>query len=99
MAKHRDYVLAGDIGGTNARLRLYDVSGRNVLHRAVKRSGDAGSLEAILAAPEAPREPMALQVGGHELVVRVPDSRDQGAITFSPGATVIFIFALNWSAP
>ncbi|WP_437338758.1 hypothetical protein WME98_45240 [Sorangium sp. So ce296] len=39
-------------------------------------------IDAILAAPEAPREPVALTVLDHELVVRVPDSRDQAALTW-----------------
>jgi len=40
-------VLAGDIGGTNARLRLYDSSGKKTLHEAVLPSGGP-SLEALV---------------------------------------------------
>lgn len=38
-------------------------------------------LTAILEAPTASAEPWTLVVDGHELTVRVPDSRDQAAIT------------------
>lgn len=43
-----DTVLAGDIGGTNARLRLYARSGKKILHEAVLPSGAASSLVALL---------------------------------------------------
>lgn len=39
-------------------------------------------IEAILAAPEAPREPVTLTASGYEIVARVPDSRDQAALTW-----------------
>lgn len=38
-------------------------------------------LREILDAPPAPTEPFAITVRDHELLVRVPDSRDQAAIT------------------
>jgi glucokinase len=43
-----DTVLAGDIGGTNARLRLYDRSGKKTLHEAVLPSAAASSLADLL---------------------------------------------------
>lgn len=43
-------------------------------------------VEAILAAPQAPREPAALTIDGYELIARVPDSRDQAALTWCPDA-------------
>jgi glucokinase len=45
----RDLVLAGDIGGTHARLRLYDRS-HDIVHEAVFSSRKATSLRAIVAA-------------------------------------------------
>jgi glucokinase len=45
----RELLLAGDIGGTNARLRLYDRSQR-VVHEAVFPSRQAASLAAIVRA-------------------------------------------------
>jgi glucokinase len=42
------HVLAGDIGGTNARLRLYDRTGAKVRHEAVLPSAGAPSLAAIV---------------------------------------------------
>ena len=44
-----DLVLAGDIGGTNARLRLYDRTGETVLHEATLPSGRYPSLTAVIA--------------------------------------------------
>jgi glucokinase len=44
-----EWVLAGDIGGTNARLRLYDARGLKVVHEAVVPSAGEPSLEAIVA--------------------------------------------------
>jgi glucokinase len=41
-------ILAGDVGGTNARLRLYDAQARRVLAQATLSSIGAESLEAIL---------------------------------------------------
>jgi glucokinase len=41
-------VLAGDIGGTNARLRLYDSTGEKVEHEAVLASAGAPSLAAVV---------------------------------------------------
>jgi glucokinase len=41
-------VLAGDVGGTNARLRLYERSGKRIVDEAVLPSGAANSLAAIL---------------------------------------------------
>jgi glucokinase len=41
-------VLAGDIGGTNARLRLYERSGKRILHEAVLPSASSRSLSALL---------------------------------------------------
>jgi glucokinase len=52
-----DMVLAGDIGGTNARLRLYDRGGKKILHEAVLPSKAAPSLAALL------REYLATQKG------------------------------------
>jgi glucokinase len=46
--RSRQMVLAGDIGGTNARLRLYDRSGRRILDEAVLPSHAADSLSALL---------------------------------------------------
>jgi glucokinase len=43
-----EMILAGDIGGTNARLRLYDRAGKRILHEAVLPSASARSLIAIL---------------------------------------------------
>lgn len=43
-----DVLLAGDIGGTNARLRLYDVAGRVILDEATLPSTKAKSLEELL---------------------------------------------------
>jgi len=43
-----EHVLAGDIGGTNARLRLYDRTGAKVRHEAVLPSAGAPSLAAIV---------------------------------------------------
>src|SRR5450432_1243030 len=43
-----EQVLAGDIGGTNARLRLYDRTGEKVRHEAVLPSVGAPSLAAIV---------------------------------------------------
>lgn len=47
--RSRDVLLAGDIGGTNARLRLYDVLGAEILDEATLPSAKAESLEALLA--------------------------------------------------
>lgn len=44
----RDVLLAGDIGGTNARLRLYDVAGRVILDETTLPSTKAKSLEELL---------------------------------------------------
>src|SRR5450432_4191032 len=44
-----EMVLAGDIGGTNARLRLYDRTGKIVAHEAVLSSVGAPSLGSIVA--------------------------------------------------
>lgn len=41
-------ILAGDIGGTNARLRLYDREAKRILHEAVVPSRGARSLTPIL---------------------------------------------------
>jgi len=51
MAKEerREALLAGDIGGTNARLRLYDLLGEVVLDETTLPSATAPSLEALLA--------------------------------------------------
>jgi len=43
-----EQVLAGDIGGTNARLRLYDRTGAKVRHEAILPSAGAPSLAAIV---------------------------------------------------
>src|SRR5678809_1005054 len=43
-----EMVLAGDIGGTNARLRLYERSGKRILHEAVLPSASSRSLSALL---------------------------------------------------
>lgn len=50
MAKveRREALLAGDIGGTNARLRLYDLLGAVVLDETNLSSATAPSLEALL---------------------------------------------------
>lgn len=50
MAKveRREALLAGDIGGTNARLRLYDLPGAVVLDETNLPSATAPSLEALL---------------------------------------------------
>lgn len=50
MAKEarREALLAGDIGGTNARLRLYDLLGAVVLDETTLPSATAPSLEALL---------------------------------------------------
>lgn len=45
----RDVLLAGDIGGTHARLRLYDLAARRTLEEVVLPSGSAPSVEALLA--------------------------------------------------
>lgn len=45
----RDVLLAGDIGGTNARLRLYDLAGKVIVDEATLPSAKAPSLEAVLA--------------------------------------------------
>jgi glucokinase len=44
-----EWVLAGDIGGTNARLRLYDSRGVKIVHEAVVPSAGEPSLETIVA--------------------------------------------------
>lgn len=43
-------------------------------------------LAAMLDAPPAPTAPFTVAVAGHELLVRVPDSRDQAALTRCAGA-------------
>src|SRR2546421_6984280 len=50
-----EMILAGDIGGTNARLRLYDRAGKRILHEAVLPSASARSLVAILRQFLSPR--------------------------------------------
>jgi glucokinase len=45
----KDRVLAGDIGGTNARLRLYDVSGQVIEDETTLPSGHYPSLQALIA--------------------------------------------------
>lgn len=45
----RDAVLAGDLGGTRARLRLYDLHAARTLDEVVLSSGSAPSVEALLA--------------------------------------------------
>jgi glucokinase len=47
-ADAQQMVLAGDIGGTNARFRLYDRAGRRILDEAVLPSAQAKSLSALL---------------------------------------------------
>ena len=42
-------LLAGDIGGTNARLRLYTENGRHIVHETTLPSRGSRSLEALLA--------------------------------------------------
>jgi len=49
MTKATDLVLAGDIGGTNARFRLYDIGGKRVVHERTLESRSAKSLSALLA--------------------------------------------------
>jgi glucokinase len=44
----KEMVLAGDIGGTNARFRLYDRTGRRVLDEAVLPSASSRSLAAVM---------------------------------------------------
>ena len=44
-----DVVLAGDVGGTNARLRLCSLDGQKILHEQTLPSGSGRSLAAILA--------------------------------------------------
>jgi glucokinase len=44
----KEMVLAGDVGGTNARFRLYDRTGRRILDEAVLPSASAKSLSAVL---------------------------------------------------
>lgn len=44
----REVLLAGDIGGTNARLRLYDLGGAEILEEATLPSAKAKSLEDLL---------------------------------------------------
>jgi glucokinase len=44
----KEMILAGDIGGTNARLRLYDRSGTRVVDESVLPSAAARSLSALL---------------------------------------------------
>ncbi len=51
-----EMVLAGDIGGTHARLRLYDRVGRKIAHEAVLSSAAAPSLAAIVREYLAPRK-------------------------------------------
>jgi glucokinase len=41
-------VLAGDIGGTNARFRLYDLAGKTTVHEATLSSRSAKSLQALV---------------------------------------------------
>jgi glucokinase len=50
MAKgiHGGLVLAGDIGGTNARFRLYDLAGKATVHEATLSSRSAKSLQALV---------------------------------------------------
>lgn len=47
--RSQDALLAGDIGGTNARLRLYDVTGTVILDETTLPSAKAKSLEELLA--------------------------------------------------
>lgn len=49
MAARREALLVGDIGGTNARLRLYDPSGDEILEETTLPSAKAKSLEDLLA--------------------------------------------------
>jgi glucokinase len=44
----QELVLAGDIGGTQARLRLYDRAGKKIVDETTMKSGGARSLEALL---------------------------------------------------
>jgi len=48
MRRSKEAVLAGDIGGTNARLRLCDRTGRRIIDEVVRPSARAPSLAAIL---------------------------------------------------
>lgn len=48
-ANAAQFVLAGDIGGTHARLRLYDDRGTKVVHETIVPSAGAPSLEAIVS--------------------------------------------------
>src|SRR5436190_18814992 len=52
----KDMVLAGDIGGTNGRFRLYDRAGKRILDEAVLPSAEAKSLSALLREYLAPRK-------------------------------------------
>jgi glucokinase len=49
MAIPKELVLAGDVGGTNARFRLYDTFGKKVVHEKTFPSRSAKSLSALLA--------------------------------------------------
>src|SRR5262245_14648875 len=49
-------VLAGDIGGTNARFRLYDRAARRILDETVLPSAESRSLSALLREYLAPRK-------------------------------------------
>jgi glucokinase len=53
-----DVVLAGDVGGTNARLRLCSLNGQKILHEQTFPSGSSRSLAAIL-------EPFVRSAPGH----------------------------------
>lgn len=48
-APRREVLLAGDIGGTNARFRLYDLAARRVLDEVVLASASSPSVEALVA--------------------------------------------------
>jgi glucokinase len=64
-----DFVLAGDIGGTNARLRLYDGQGLAIMHEAVLPSREAPSLESVVGKYLARRK---VRVGAAVLAVAGP---------------------------
>jgi glucokinase len=49
MGNSKHLVLAGDVGGTNARFRLYDAGGKKVVHERTFASRAAKSLSSLLA--------------------------------------------------
>jgi glucokinase len=99
--KAANFVLAGDIGGTNARLRLYDDGGAKVVHEATMPSASEPTLEAIVSKYLAKRKvnvrAAALAVAGPVVdgvahISNLPWVLDEKALSREIGIPIVRLF-------